>query len=156
MGYIREYIERIIHLTENDWSVISSYFVKRTMCKNQKLIKAGETEKYLSFVEEGVLRYYIPGVEKELTFGFSFEKEFACAYDSFLTQTPSEYELEALTSSVIWCISYDDLQEVYTHTQTGNYWGRVAAERLYLYKSKREISLLKYSAKERYSSLLKE
>jgi hypothetical protein len=33
MGYIREYIESIIKLSEKDWVIISSFFVKREFNK---------------------------------------------------------------------------------------------------------------------------
>lgn len=154
MGYIKEYIEKFIKLSEPEWLMISSFFVKRELPKGRKLIRLGETEQYLSFIEKGIVRYYMPYGEGELTFGFNFDREFTCAFDSFLTQLPSEYEQETLTSTTVWSISYNDLQKIYTQTQTGNYWGRLIAERLYLYKSEREISLLKYSAKERYLHLL--
>ena len=154
MGYIREYIESITSLSEQDWLLISSFFERREVAKGYKLIRLGETERYLSFIEKGIVRYYIPGEEKELTFGFSFDKEFTCAYDSFLTRLPTEYEQETLKKTILWSISYSDLQKVYTQTQNGHYWGRYAAEQLFLQKSKREISLLKYSAKERYLDLL--
>src|SRR5690606_18064454 len=124
--------------------------------KNQIITLQGETENHLSFIETGIVRFYIPDDENELTFNFSFNKEFTCAYDSFLTQTPSEYELQALTETIVWQISYIDLQKVYARTQVGNYLGRVASERLFLTKSKRELSLLKYTAKERYLKLFKE
>lgn len=107
-------------------------------------------------METGIVRFYIPDDENELTFNFCFDKEFTCAYDSFLTQTPSNYELQALTDTVVWQISYEDLQTVYAKTKVGNYLGRFAAEKLFLAKSKREISLLKYTAKQRYLQLFKE
>jgi CRP-like cAMP-binding protein len=153
MGYIKEYIEKLTKLSEQEWQVISSYFVKRELPKGTKLIKIGETEQYLSFIEKGIVRYYIPGEDEDLTFGFGFGKEFMCAFDSFLTRLPSEYEQITLSNTIVWRISYNDLQKVYMQTQTGNYWGRLIAESLFLSKSKREISLLKYSAKERYLEL---
>ena len=73
-----------------------------------------------------------------------------------MTQTPSEYELQALTETVVWQISFDDLQKVYSQTKAGNYLGRFASEKLFLAKSKRELSLLKYNAKERYLRLFSE
>lgn len=156
MGHIREYYERIINLKESDWTYIASHFRKRVFAKGQAITRKGETEKYLSFIEEGMVRFYIPDEENELTFNFSFSREFTCAYDSFLTQTPSAYELQALSDTTIWSITYDDLQSVYANTQAGNYLGRFAAEQLYLAKSKRELSLLKYNATERYLQLFKE
>mgnify|MGYP001422114694 CR=1 FL=1 len=156
MGHIREYYERLIKLQENEWEFISAHFSRKVFARNQLITRKGETEKYLSFVETGIVRFFIPDDENELTFNFTFDKEFTCAYDSFLTQTPSEYELQALTETVVWQISYDDLQKVYAQTRVGNYLGRFASEKLFLAKSKRELSLLKYTAKERYLKLLEE
>ena len=49
------------------------------------------------------------------------------------------------------------LDVVYNHLgPVGNYLGRFAAEKLFLAKSKRELSLLKYTAKERYLRLFSE
>jgi|SRR5690606_18484895 len=156
MGHIREYCERITELKEKEWEFIAQYFNRKEINKNQIITKQGETEKFLSFIEKGIVRFYIPDSESELTFNFTFEKEFTCAYDSFLTQIPSKYELQALTDIVLWQISYEDLQKIYEQTRIGNYLGRFTFEKLFLNKSKREISLLKYNAKERYLNLFKE
>src|SRR5687768_4256248 len=109
MGHIREYYEQITKLHESDWSFIASCFTRVVFPKGGLLTKDGTTEQYLSFIETGVVRFYIPDDENELTFRFSFDKEFTCAYDSFLTRTPSEYALQAMTQTVIWRISYEDL-----------------------------------------------
>lgn len=156
MGYIREYYERIINLQESEWKFISSHFSKRVFAKNSIITRRGEIENYLSFVESGIIRFFIPDDENELTFNFCFDKEFTCAYDSFLTRTASEYELQALTETIVWQISYDDLQKVYAQTIAGNYLGRFVAERLCLQKSRRELALLKHTAKQRYLNLFHE
>lgn len=153
MGHLREYYERIIKLQELEWEFITAHFDRKIFEKNEIITKQGETENYLSFIESGIVRFYIPNDENQLIFNFSFNKEFTCTYDSFLTQTPSEYELQALTETIVWQISYNDLQKVYAQTQVGNYLGRFASEKLFLAKSKRELSLLKYNAKERYLRL---
>ena len=156
MRHIREYYERILELQDSEWKFISSYFDRREFSKNEIITKQGETENYLSFIETGIMRFYIPDYESELTFNFCFEKEFTCAYDSFLPQTPSEYELQALTKTIVWQISYSDLQKAYSKTKVGNYLGRFASEKIFLSKSKRELSMLKYNAKERYLRLCTE
>jgi CRP-like cAMP-binding protein len=156
MGHLREYYERIVKLHESEWEFIASHFNRKVIDKKGILTKQGETENYLSFIESGIVRLYIPDEENELTFNFCFNKEFTCAYDSFLTQTPSEYELQALTKTVLWQVSYNNLQNIYTQTKVGDYLGRFASEKLFLAKSKRELSLLKYNAKERYLRLFSE
>lgn len=156
MGHIREYYERIIKLQEREWEFIASHFDRKVFAKNEIITRRGQTENYLYFVETGLVRFYIPDDENELTFNFCFDKEFTCAYNSFLTRTPSEYELQAMTESAVWQISYDDMQKVYAQTQAGNYLGRFVSEKLFLQKSKRELSLLKHTARERYLNLFHE
>lgn len=156
MGHIRAYYERIIKLQEPEWEFIASHFDRKVFAKYQIITRQGETENYLSFVETGIVRFYIPDDGNELTFNFSFDKEFTCAFDSLLTQTPSEYELQALTETVVWQISFADLQKVYAQTKAGNYLGRFTSEKLFLAKSKRELQLLKLTAKERYLNLFRE
>lgn len=156
MGHIREYYERILKLQETEWEIIASHFDRRVFAKNEIITRQGETENFLSFLETGIVRLYIPQDENELTFDFCFDKEFTCAYNSFLTQTPSDYELQALTEIVAWQISYEGLQKVYEQTKAGNYLGRFVSEKLFLRKSRRELSFLKSNAKERYLNLFNE
>ena len=158
MDTFRAYIEQITKIDDKDWEVFSSKLIKREFSKKTTILNIGETENYISFIEEGIVRLLIPHEEeeKEITFGFSFDNEFISAYDSFLTQTSSLYELETLTSTILLSISYNDLQEIYKTTQIGNLIGRFSSEKLYLIKSKREQSLLNESAKERYLNLFKE
>lgn len=120
------------------------------------MLKAGHTENYLSFVEKGIIRLYISAEKRDLTFAFGFDNGFMSAYDSFLTRQPSVYNVESLTPAVLWRLSHADLQTVYKETEIGNTIGRQASEDLFLKKSKRELSLLKDTAEERYLKLFSE
>ena len=156
MEHNREYYERILELQDSEWKFISSYFDRREFSQNGIITKQGETENYLSFIETGIVRFYIPDYESELTFNFCFEKEFTCAYYSFLTQKPPEYELQTLTKTIVWQISDSDLQKVYSKTKVGNYLDPFASEKRFLSKSIRDFLLHKYNAKERYLRLFTE
>lgn len=120
------------------------------------LLQAGKVENYLSFIEAGVVRYFIPLEDKDLTFGFTFAGAFTSAYDSFLTQMPSHYAVQALSHTVLWRISKKDLEDIYQLTTAGDRIGRKAAENLFLLKSRRELSLLNESAEQRYLNLYSE
>ncbi|MDN3667256.1 Crp/Fnr family transcriptional regulator [Algibacter miyuki] len=158
MEQIKAYLDQIAEISETDWAFFTSKLQRRVIPKKSVFLKVNEIENYISFIESGVVRLYIPkeNPEKEITFGFSFEDEFVSAYDSFLTQKPSAYQLQALTETTVLSISYDDLQAVYKTTQIGNLIGRLTAERLFLLKSKREQHLLNLTAEERYTKLFKE
>jgi len=155
---VRNYINQISEISDTDWDFFSSRLTRRDITKKTTFLKLGDIENHISFIVSGVVRLYIPKSDpsKEVTFGFSFKSQFISAYDSFLTRKPSLYELQALTNITILSITYSDLQEVYKTTTIGNLIGRLTAERLFLIKSKREQTLLHYTAEERYLNLFKD
>lgn len=158
MEQIKAYLEQIAHISNADWDFFTSKLTRHVIPKKKVFLKVNQVENYISFIESGVVRLFIPkeDSEKEITFGFSFKDQFVSAYDSFLTQSPSAYELQALTETTVLSITYSDLQEVYQNTQIGNLIGRLTAERLFLLKSSREQNLLNLTAEERYVKLFKE
>jgi CRP-like cAMP-binding protein len=156
MEQIRTYFKRYTEFTDSDWLIFSSKLKKQKFPKKALLLEKGQTENYLSFVERGAIRYYIPGESNDVTIEFTFENEFIGAYDSFLTRKPSRYNVATLTPVVLWRLTYDDAQAIYRETERGNLIGRLAAEALFLEKAKREISLLTDSAEQRYLNLFRE
>lgn len=158
MEQIKAYLDQIATISNKDWGFFTSKLQRRVIPKKVVFLKLHDIENHISFIESGVVRLFIPkeNPEKEITFGFSFKDQFVSAYDSFLTQQPSAYQLQALTETTLLSITYEDLQDVYKNTQIGNLIGRLTAERLFLLKSKREQNLLNLTAEERYLKLFKE
>lgn len=153
MEQIRKNFEKTAKLSENDWQFFSSKLIRHEYPKNHILLRAGQVENYLSFIETGIIRFYVPKEENDLTFAFAFDGNFVSGYDSFLTRKKSTYHMDTLTKTTLWRLTYDDLQEIYKETEIGNTIGRHASEELFLKKSKREISLLSDTAEQRYLNL---
>lgn len=153
MEAIRKYLDHFSKQDDSDWEFFSSKLALKGFSKRSIVLKQGQVEGFIYFVEKGILRFYIPDLLNETTVGFIFEGQFGSAYDSFLTQTPCAYQVETLTPTRIIQISYQDLQEVYEKTSVGNKMGRKISENLFLIKSRREISLLTKTAEERYLDL---
>ena len=158
MHQIKLYLDKIASISSSDWNFFISKLHRRIITKKSVFIKVNQIENHISFIESGIVRLFIPrdNPEKEITFGFSFKNQFVSAYDSFLTQSPSNYQLQTLTETALLSISYKDLQSVYKSTQIGNLIGRLTAEDLFLIKSKREQNLLNLNAEQRYLKLFKE
>ena len=156
MENIQRHFKHVYNISENDWNFLASKLCKCECGKKSTLLKVGKVENYVYFIEKGIIRYFIPKEETEITIGFNFQNEFGSGYDSFLTKKPSSYQIETLADSIIWRITYEDLQEVYDRTDIGNVIGRIMSEELFKNKSKRLISLLNTTAEERYTDLLSE
>ncbi len=156
MDELKKYLETLLNINEKDWMIFSSKLIRKEFQKKSTIIRIGQIENNISFIEKGEVRLFIPKEEKDITFGFCFKGEFVSAYDSFLTRTSSQYQIQALTNTTLLTISYDDLQKVYETTKIGSTIGRLISERLFLIKSKREQSLLNDTAQQRYLNLFKE
>lgn len=157
MQQIKTYFEQIAPaMTSNEWALFASKLEQSTFGKKETILPVGRVARYLSFVETGVVRFFIPKIDNDLTFSFVFGGNFMSAYDSFISQTPSQYAIETLMPTTLWRISYQNLQDIYTHTQVGNVIGRFAAEQIYLRKAQRELSLLNDTAEQRYLKLFTE
>ena len=149
-------LSKNIPLTEENWKIYSDKNVRKEYKKKDLILKEGEVENYLSFVEEGVARLFFVKQNKELTTRFVFKYQYLTSYDSFLQRSPSRCNMEALTDMIVWQIHYDDLQEVYRTSPVGNLIGRLTIENIYLAKLNKEFSYLSESAEERYLKLMKE
>lgn len=156
MKQITTLLQSFANISDKDSAYFTSKLKKVELQKKEILLTKGTIENYLSFVEEGTLRLFIPKIENDVTFGFVFKNSFVSAYDSFLTQTPSEYSIETLTPTILWRLSFEDLEDIYQNTIIGNEIGRKNAESLFLLKSKRELSLLNNTPEERYLNLFHE
>jgi len=156
MQKIKDFLNSITPVNENEWIVFSSKLEYAEIPKKEVILKMGKVENYLYYIEEGMIRYYIPKDENDLTFGFGFENELASGYDSFITRTPCSYEIQALTPTKIWRLNHSDLSEIYNETSVGNKLGRLITEMLFVKEIKRELSLLNETAENRYLNLFNE
>lgn len=157
MEFMKQFLlSKNIPLTDENWEIYSGKNVRKEYKKKDLILKEGEVENYLSFVEEGAARLFFVKQNKELTTRFVFRYQYLTSYDSFLQRSPSRCNVEALTDMVVWQIHYDDLQEVYRTSPVGNLIGRLTVENIYLAKLNKEYSYLSESAEERYLKLMKE
>jgi CRP-like cAMP-binding protein len=100
-------------LPEEDWELLSTIWTRTTARRKEIITQAGETERYLYFVEEGVQRvYYADAQSREATLVFTYAPSFGGVLDSLLRQQPSRYYYETLTPSVFLRAPYADFQRL--------------------------------------------
>jgi CRP-like cAMP-binding protein len=128
----------------------------RRLKKNEYILVAGETCNAMTIVAEGALRYFAATGTGEQNFWFAFEGDWLGDYGSFLMRTPSEHYMQALEDSEVFCLSYEDMQQLYSMGANYERFGRLIAERLFLAASRSWSSLASLSAEQRYLNLLRE
>lgn len=143
-----------VSLTADDKTFLNSSAQKLKIKKHQFIIRSGETEHALYFIESGVLRYWVDnGKQEEITFWFSFANEFANAYYSMLNQIPCEFNIQAMTDCTVWKIESGCFMNALNSSLTMNVMGRKILEDIFTRKIQREIALLKLNPEERYKEI---
>lgn len=110
---LQSFIKLIHPLTPEELEAFTNGWQPLTVKRKTVLTAAGETERYLYFVLEGVQRaFYLGDDNQEATIVFTYPPSFSGVADSFLTQTPSLYFLETLSASRFLRISYTQMREL--------------------------------------------
>src|SRR5215210_2010433 len=95
-----EKFDEKVQLTDEEKDLSKSFFIPKKLRKRQYLLQEGDVNKYVAFVEKGLLRCYsVDGKGNEHILQFAFEGWWIADQYSFLTNTQSGYNIDALEDS---------------------------------------------------------
>jgi CRP-like cAMP-binding protein len=110
---LRQFIHSLHPLTEQEMDVLVAGWKPLEVKRKTLITAAGEREKYLYFVLEGVQRaFYLTSDNREATIVFTYPPSFSGVADSLLTNTPSNYYMETLTASRFLRIPADQIHQL--------------------------------------------
>ena len=135
------------------FDTFSTFLNTKTLRKKEHLIREGSICHFIGFVSSGTFRSYIRNTDVECNNDFYFDHDIVSAYTSFLTQMPTNCNIEALTESTILYITYENLNRLVEKDNAFLRLGKYVSDTYFIRKCKRETSFLKYTAAERYESL---
>ena len=127
---------------------------KKEVSRKEYLLEAGHTCRDIYFIEKGIFRCYYLKDGVEVCSWFMKEKDVCIAVKSFYRQQPSVEYIQALEDSVVYCISFEDLQRLYRDFPSFNFTGRVLTEHYYMLSEDRSSSIRMLRAHERYAWLM--
>ncbi|GGH64809.1 Crp/Fnr family transcriptional regulator [Phaeocystidibacter marisrubri] len=152
---MREYLKSFDILTEDEIDLFEKLIVRKSIKKGDFFIQEGHTCKEIAFIESGLFRsYYYSSEGEEVTYCFSFSNSFTSAYSSFLSQTPTVENIQALTDCELLTISR---REILKLEKTSYNWlklFKVMAEQEFIGMEKRIFLLQRGTAEIRYRDLL--
>jgi len=151
---LRNAINKLQPLTENEWTDFAQKLIIETYPKGHFLIQAGQIEHYIYFINSGATRNYFTRGDKEYTVEFHFANEFVTAFYSLITREPGTVNIELLENTEVVVIAYNDLLAFYNRHHHGERIGRLIAEYQYARRLRKEMDLLALSAEERYAQLM--
>lgn len=152
---IRNSIEPIISLSEEEWKLLDNYISCKELKKNDYFLKAGEVCNSIALVCQGILIYSKElNNADEITTDFGIEGDWVTDNYSRLNNSPSLLNIKALADSQILVIQQKDLSVLYDKIPKLEKFGRVLMEKAFVKITQLSIDLQILSAKERYLKLL--
>ena len=152
---IKAYYKSLIpDLREEDWNELEKRLTIQYLKKGEFLTRQGETSRTVSFINKGLVRMFYVADGKEISTGFVPENEYISCYASFLTQTPSIENIDAIEETELVNLSYDDIQFLYNQKPVFERFGRKIAEMLFIMISSQITRQLALSPEERYQSIV--
>ncbi len=126
-----------------------------TLERNAFLKTEGSIDTNIYFVEEGSLRVYVMDENEERTIRFGYQNNILVSLDSFLTERPSEFVIQALKKTRVKIIPKKRFMDFINKDDSGlKLWVKIL-EDLVLQQIEREKDLLIASPKERFERVLK-
>lgn len=126
-----------------------------TFERNQFLKTAGSIDTNIYFIEEGSLRVLVVDADEERTIRFGYQNNILVSLDSFLTEKPSEFVIQAIKKTRVKIIPKKGLMEfIYQDENHLKLWVKIL-EDLVIQQIEREKDLLTASPKERFERVLK-
>lgn len=123
--------------------------------KGDFLIREGDIEKNLYFIESGAVRVYYLSEFEEHTIRLGYDDSILNSLSSFITEKPSEFYIEALRKTKIKYISKEKLMELVNENEESLKMYVQLLESLVTQQIDREIDLLIPSPTERLNRVLK-
>lgn len=151
------YLKSYSFLSENDiQQFISLASGVKQIHKGEFYIREGELSKNAAFVVSGILRsFYTSDDGDEFTYCITFPGNFSSAYSSFISGSPTEENIQAITKVELLVFEKEKITQLAAASHQWIRFLKMFAEYQYIELEKRIFHLHKYNASQRYAELLK-
>lgn len=147
-------LRQIVELEKKEIELIKSSFKPISLSKGSFFLKSGEVNKFVAFLNKGLVRYFVYKDDEESTFEFTKEGEFVADYQSFHNKTPSDQNIQAIENCSLLVIDYPSVQNIFNTTKNGNLIGRLIIEHRFDVMVNQLLAIYMQSHEERYKNFV--
>jgi CRP-like cAMP-binding protein len=134
---------------------ISSHFSEKKLEKNEFFLKEGKVSDEYYFLESGFMRAYAIDTEAdEITTNFYASNQVVFEVSSFFNRTRSKENIQALSACTGWCISYQQLNNLFHTIPEFREFGRHILVKGFSALKTRMLSMITETAETRYERLV--
>ena len=140
-----------VSLTNDEAAVIQTLFVHRRFRKRQFILQEGDISRYETFIIKGITRTYKTDEKgQEHIVQFGPEDWWIGDMYSFLSDTPSVYNIECIEDTEVFQITKANQEKLFNQVPKMERHFRILLQNAFIALTKRVASSLTKSAGERY------
>ena len=134
---------------------IANYFTGKVLNKNEFFLKAGKPSNEYLFLENGFMRAFaFDTAGNDVTTNFYANSQVVFEVSSFFDRTISKENIQAITDCEGWCLTYDQLNNLFHEMPEFRAFGRYILVKGFSALKNRMLSIITETAEERYTKLL--
>ncbi|MDQ8748795.1 Crp/Fnr family transcriptional regulator [Elizabethkingia miricola] len=136
--------------TSADFELLTKDFRMKHFKKGDHIVREGETQRNIYFVEKGIQMYNFDTLDKTNILGFAYPPNLCVVIESFIFQKPSAYNVTCITGSTLNYLNYSTLQEIFEKSRQIERLFRKLSENLSIGLINRQIELRSTTIEERF------
>jgi CRP-like cAMP-binding protein len=148
-------IKERISISKEEFDFCKTLFIPKKLRKRQYLLQEGDVCRYTAFVEKGMLRTFtVDEKGNEPILQFSMEGWWIADLYSFLTDEPSQYNIEALEECELLLITKENWNILLEKVPAFERYFRILIQNNLIATQRRLMSSLSETAEEKYTKLI--
>ena len=152
---LRQQIEKIVSVTNEEFDYILSHFKNRKFKKHQFVLQEGQLAEYDFFILNGCLKsYHTDANGKDHIIQFGLADWWITDYEAYYSQAKATVNIDCIEDTEVLCLSYTDREKLCSELHKVEHFFRKKTNKRNVALQNRILSLLSSSAKERYENLL--
>jgi CRP-like cAMP-binding protein len=153
---IRAHIARHIQLDDAEFEFFTGLLKHRKLRKKQYLLQEGDVARYENFVVKGLLRAYtVDNKGQEHIAMFAMEGWWISDLYSFLANTPTAQNIDALEDSEVLSIEKGDLEKLYAEVPKFERLFRILLQNAFVANQQRILASISQTAEQQYMAFIK-
>lgn len=155
VDHLVQNLSKLIVLSDEDVATIQSLFILKKFRKRQYILQEGDISRWETYVVNGLTRTYEvddKGMEHVMQFGP--EDWWVGDLYSFLTDTPTRFNVDCLEDTQVLQISKPDLELIYQKVPASERYFRIIIQNAYIASTNRISSSLRKMAPQRYQEFI--
>lgn len=109
---LKRFIENYTKIPDAEWQIIQQAFERKEIKKNEFILEEGKICRYFYFLEEGLIRFFIIKNGEDISKIFTAAPNCFTSTTSFRSQKPSKEYIQALENSIVWQISFSQVNQL--------------------------------------------